>query len=188
MAEEEIDDESSHEADGLDGGESPPKRGKRLIIIIAIIVIALIGAGAGLYFSGMLKPSAEKKTEAEEHGDGHGDKKGGEHGEKKADAPTEVYHDLDEFLVNLDAGGKQPSFLKMTVTLVLPDEAALVEIKAKTPRIRDGFQVYLRELRMDDLQGAAGLYRLREELLLRLNKLMHPVVIKDILFKSILVQ
>lgn len=184
MSDDENDDLSTPSEDGADDALDKPAsklRGKRLIIIIIAIILLIAGIGAGLYFSGVLKGGAAKK---DEHA-----KTDTKEGEKKPDAaPGEVFLDLEEFLVNLDAAGKQPSFLKMTVTLVLPDEAAVLEVKTKLPRIRDGFQVYLRELRIDDLQGSAGLYRLREELLLRLNKLMYPIVINDILFKSILVQ
>ena len=38
-------------------------------------------------------------------------------------------------------------------------------IEAVMPRIVDNFQIYLRELRLEDLRGSAGIYRLREELL-----------------------
>ena len=56
------------------------------------------------------------------------------------------------------------------------------------PRIVDNFQVYLRELRLDDLRGSAGVYRLREELLARVNTAVRPAKIKDVLFKEMLVQ
>jgi flagellar FliL protein len=56
------------------------------------------------------------------------------------------------------------------------------------PRILDNFQVYLRELRLDDLRGSAGMYRLREELLARVNAAVAPVKVRDILFKEMLVQ
>jgi flagellar FliL protein len=56
------------------------------------------------------------------------------------------------------------------------------------PRIVDNFQVYLRELRLEDLQGAAGMYRLREELLNRVNAAVRPAQVKDVLFKEMIVQ
>ena len=62
------------------------------------------------------------------------------------------------------------------------------EINQVLPRIIDNFQVYLRELRGTDLQGSAGLYRLREELLRRVNLAVRPSKVKDILFKEMLVQ
>ena len=52
------------------------------------------------------------------------------------------------------------------------------------PKIIDNFQTYLRELRIDDLKGSAGMYRLREELLIRVNAGAAPIKIKDVLFKE----
>ena len=56
------------------------------------------------------------------------------------------------------------------------------------PKIIDNFQTYLRELRIDDLKGSAGIYRLREELLMRVNAGAAPIKIKDVLFKEMLIQ
>ena len=56
------------------------------------------------------------------------------------------------------------------------------------PRIVDNFQIYLRELRIEDLRGSDGIYRLREELLARVNAAVAPVKVTDVLFKEMLVQ
>jgi len=56
------------------------------------------------------------------------------------------------------------------------------------PRIVDNVQVYLRELRAEDLKGSAGTYRLREELLKRINATVAPLRIDDVLFLEILLQ
>jgi flagellar FliL protein len=56
------------------------------------------------------------------------------------------------------------------------------------PRIIDSAQVFLRELRLDDLQGSAGMLRLREELMRRINAAVSPVEVRDVLFKEIIVQ
>ena len=52
----------------------------------------------------------------------------------------------------------------------------------------DNFQVYLRELRPEELSGTKGIFRLKEELLVRVNNAVHPARVYDILFKEILVQ
>jgi flagellar FliL protein len=52
----------------------------------------------------------------------------------------------------------------------------------------DAFQVYLRELRKSDLEGSAGIYRLKEELQRRVNVAIYPAQVESILFKEILVQ
>jgi flagellar FliL protein len=99
-----------------------------------------------------------------------------------------VFFDLPEMLVNLNTAGRRPTFLKMQVSLELENEADVARLRALSPRIIDNFQVYLRELRIDDLRGSAGVYRLREELLARVNAAVRPARVKDVLFKEMLVQ
>ncbi|MEP7209510.1 MAG: flagellar basal body-associated FliL family protein [Alphaproteobacteria bacterium] len=52
----------------------------------------------------------------------------------------------------------------------------------------DQFQSFLRELRVEDLNGSAGSYRLRLELLKRFNTVMAPAKIDAVLVEGILVQ
>ena len=56
------------------------------------------------------------------------------------------------------------------------------------PRVVDGFQVYLRELRPEDFQGSAGMFLLRQELLRRVNLAARPVKVTDVLFREVIVQ
>ncbi len=91
-------------------------------------------------------------------------------------------------LVNLNGTGRRQNFLKMQVSLELTDEAVIPELKKLSLRIVDNFQVYLRELRVEDLRGSAGVYRLREALVARVNVAVRPVQVKDVLFKEMLIQ
>ena len=61
-------------------------------------------------------------------------------------------------------------------------------VEAVIPRVVDQFQTYLRELRVRDLRGSAGIYRLQMELLWRVNQAAAPVEVKDVLFQEILIQ
>ena len=99
-----------------------------------------------------------------------------------------VFYDLPEILVNLNTAGRKSSYLKIKVALELDDPEAVPLLDARMPRIIDNFQVYLRELRIDDLQGSEGMFRLKEELLSRVNTAVKPVKIADVLFKEMLVQ
>jgi flagellar FliL protein len=130
----------------------------------------------GTMFSGMLDPllGIEKQESAAS--------------ETKAAKRTAVFHDLPEMLVNLNTTGTRSTFLKITVSLEIERTDDIPRIKEVMPRILDNFQVYLRELRLDDLRGSAGMYRLREELLARVNAAVAPVIVRDILFKEMLVQ
>ncbi len=46
----------------------------------------------------------------------------------------------------------------------------------------------MRELRASDLEGSSGVYRLREELLRRVNIAVYPAKVDAVLFKDIVVQ
>ena len=99
-----------------------------------------------------------------------------------------VFFPLEELIVNLNTGGRKSTFLKIKVSLELASAGDVKRIETVMPRIMDNFQVYLRELRIEDLKGSAGMYRLREELLTRVNTAAAPAKVRDVLFKEMLVQ
>lgn len=156
-----------------DGAAAAPK-GKRgrLIIIIAAAVVVLLVAGAVLYFV---------------VGIGKSDPKGAAAAAASA-APSSFIFNLPEMTVNLNTDGHGESFMKLTVALEVADQAAMTAIQPRMAKVVDAFQVYLRELRPSDLQGSAGIYRLKEELLRRVNVAIAPAQVDSILFKEILVQ
>jgi len=180
MSDENKDDEVADDEDevaGEDGGGG--FGGKKLILFIVLPILLLGGGGAGVYFSGMLdsflgEPAAEEAMKEEEK-------------EDVADAPG-FYMDLDEMLVTLSSKGRKQSFLKMRLSLELNAAEDESRVSAVMPRIIDNFQVFLRELRVEELQGSQGIYRVKEELLARVNAAAYPVKVKDVLFREILVQ
>ncbi len=169
---------------------------KKLLLMIAIPLFLVVGGAAAAYFSGLADPliamiTGEKKEEAVVEG-GEAAKTEGEMAaaEKSASsaATGAVFYDMPEMLVNLNTPGRKRNFLKIRVSLELMNEIDINRVELVAPRIVDNFQVYLRELRLEDLQGAAGMYRLREELLSRVNAAVTPAQVKDVLFKEMLVQ
>jgi flagellar FliL protein len=112
--------------------------------------------------------------------------------ESKAATPVvkpAVFVDLPEVLVNLsNTGSDRTQYLKVKVVLELPDALLMQQIQPVMPRIMDTFQTYLRELRPTDLDGSAGLYRLKEELTRRVNVAIAPSKVNAVLFKEIVVQ
>ena len=154
--------------------------GKKLILFVVLPVLLLGGGGAAFMMMGGDKDKAA-----------HGDAKG-KHAEPARTAPAvmpkTVFYDLPEMLVNLNSNTRRPTFLKIHVSLELTSDQDAEYVKKMSPRIIDNFQVYLRELRVDDLRGSAGIYRLREELLARINMAVRPAKVKDVLFKEVLVQ
>jgi flagellar FliL protein len=102
--------------------------------------------------------------------------------------PKGVYHDLPEMVVNLSATNERPQYLRVKVTLEVENAEIVNALKPALPRVIDTFQVHLRELRAVDLEGSAGLFRLREELTRRVNHSIAPQKIRAVLFKEIVVQ
>lgn len=107
-----------------------------------------------------------------------------------ADAPIKpkVYYNLPEMVVNLSSREKRAQYLKLKISLEAPDQKVLNALKPIMPRVMDMFQLYLRELRSSDLEGSAGIYRLKEELLRRVNLEIHPHQVSRVLFNEIIVQ
>lgn len=182
MADDDLDDDmdDDEELDDEEGG-SGGGGGKKKILMLAIPLILIVGGAAGAYFTGLLDPFIGGEEAALE----------GEAGEAGADGQPVgpvAFTDLPEILVNLNTTGRKSSFLKIRVSLELPNALDVPNVEAVQDRVVDAFQVYLRELRVEDLKGSAGMYRLREELLARVNAAVAPVKVNDVLFKEMLVQ
>ena len=170
MAEDDLQEDDEAEAAAPASGR--PSRKKLVILAIPMVVLLAVAA----FFSGVLDPIFGGGTD-----DGHGK---GESGH----AEPAVYYDLPEMLVNLNSSGRKTNFLKLVVSLELENEGDIAQLELVMPRIIDNFQVYLRELRIEDLRGSAGVYRLREELLARVNGAGMSVHVNDVLLKEMLVQ
>lgn len=157
--------------EGEEGAEAPKKKSFLIFIIIGVVVV-LAAAGAGFFFlSG--KP-AEEGTKTEE--------------KKVAEAVPHAFHDLPEMIVNLSSSTDESHFLKLKATLELVSEEEAKKLETVLPRVIDDFQVYLRELRPEDLQGSVGTYRLKQSLLMRANQSAYPVQITNVLVREMLVQ
>lgn len=191
-------------AEGGEGGEggegetSPKKKmsGKKLVLFIILPAVLVLGGGGAAAFL-LLKPSGEQHAEANE---GHGKAKGGHGAEATGEAVpgpngTMIMHGddvvfvtLPEMLVNITGPEGRPAYLKLKLTLEAPDDATVAALGEHIPRVTDQFNGFLRELRTDDLAGSAGAYRLRLELLRRVNLVIAPMQVNAVLIEEMLVQ
>lgn len=174
-------DEDEDEGEGEDGDDEGGEEGggrsfsaKKIGLFVGLPVLLLIGGGIAAYFTGLLDPLF---SQAEE-----------EHVEEVIPPEEVVFIDLPEMLINLNSPGNQVSFLKLTVSIEVKDPEVALRLEELMPRVIDNFQVFLRELRVEDLTGARGTYRIKEELLARVNAAVAPARVEDVLFKELLVQ
>jgi flagellar FliL protein len=155
-----------------EGAAAAPVKGgwfsRKLILIATGAALVLLAGGGGTYF--VLKGRKHEEPAV-------------------AQVKPAVFLDVPEVLVNLsNAAGERTQYLKVKVVLELPDASVQPQIQTTMPRVMDAFQTYLRELRPSDLDGSAGLYRLKEELTRRVNAAIAPIHINAVLFKEIVVQ
>jgi flagellar FliL protein len=159
--------------EAAEDGAAPAAKGKKklplkMIIMAAGGLVVLGGGGFGAY--SFFGASHEEKPKA-------------------AEIKPAIFVDLPDVLVNLsNAGTDRTQYLKVKIVLEVPDQAIVTQIQPLMPRVMDAFQTYLRELRPTDLDGSAGLYRLKEELTRRVNASVSPNHITAVLFKEIIVQ
>ncbi len=182
-------DDNEEPLDDDDEGKGGPKK---LLILIALPIL-LLGGGAAAYFTGALDSFIGDSSESGEEqdgdnyasaDDGHGGK-GGDHG-KGGSGP--YFLPMPNQRVNLNSEGGAPTYLQLSVQLELKSESDKAKVEAVMPRVIDQFQTYLRELRVRDLKGSAGIYRLQAELLNRVNAAAAPIEVQDVLFQEILIQ
>ena len=194
--------EAAAEGEGGEG-EAPVKKklsGKTLILFIVLpAVLVLGGGGAAAYMLFFKGGGGEQHAEAEA---GHEKAKGGGHGgEGEAGEPIPgpngtmltygegvVFVSIPEMLVNITGPDGRPAYLKLRLTMEAPDDAAVTALTEHVPRVIDQFNGFLRELRTEDLAGSAGAYRLRLELLRRVNLAIAPAQISAVLIEEMLVQ
>jgi flagellar FliL protein len=156
------------DTDETETAEGEGKPGRRKFVIGGAVAVLAAAGGGGWFFLGRAKPAADAKPM------------------KKPVA----FLDVREMIVNLapEPNQDRSRFLKFKVALELNDPVLVKEVTPLLPRVEDAFQVFVRELRASDLEGSAGVYRLREELLRRVNVALHPVRVDAVLFKEIVVQ
>ena len=160
----------NEQAEGAaDVAEVVAPKGKLKLIIAAVAVLLIVSSAATWFFF------------FRHHGDEA-------HAEAAPPKPP-VFVEVPEMLVNLvGSPGERVQYLKVRVVLEMKEDRQVDAIKPTMPRVTDIFQTYLRELRASDLNGSAGLFRLREELTRRVNTAIAPNQVNAVLFREIIVQ
>lgn len=165
-----------------DSDESPAAAegvNRKKIIMILLPLLVVVGAAVGIYFSGIadsmfggVAETTEEKVE---------DEKALSHRE----IIDTIFYDVPEIVVNLSSRSrKQGSLMRVKIALEIEKASDLTRIEEVLPRITDSFIVHLREIRPEELEGSAGVYRLKEELLSRVNRAVRPAKVYDIRFKQ----
>ena len=173
--------------DGDDDDDGKKSGGRRKLILFVgapiIVVILLVGVaivtGIGPFGGG----DEEEVTTKGSHGEEGEQEVGGS-------ARNVGFYELRQMTVNLNTTDGTTEFLRITVSLEIANDTpeTRVQLDKMLPRVLDNFQTYMRELRLEDLNGSAGQFRLKQEMLSRINRAVEPVQVSDVLFSELLVQ
>jgi flagellar FliL protein len=186
-------DEAAVDGEGAPAKKKPPL--KLLIIAGVGALVVLGGGGAGAFMLLKPKPAAEGEAHAEKDKKAE---KGKEEKGKEGEAPESpavirpgpdgvVFYTMPDIVVNMQTPEGKATFLKLRLTLELPDEAVASELDPNLPRLQDMFQTFLRELRPEDLSGSQGSYQLRMEILRRVNLVISPAKVNAVLIEEMLI-
>ena len=171
-------EEALEDEDLTEGLEKKSMSGKKIILFGAVgVVLVVVLVVVLMMFMGGDDPA---ETEAE--------------GETTPEEITEevvpeedkalVYSDEIDLTTDLNTGGGRQALLTVQVQLEFDRISYRDEVALKIPPVRDQFLIFMRELRPEDVEGTAGMLRLKEELLMRVNQAVAPAKVKDIHFQK----
>lgn len=162
---------------------------KKLLLFAVLPLLIVGGAGAGAYFMGYFGPKQEKiDCTTVNEGDKDYAACAQEMARAGASLPPGVFADIPDLIVNLNATSKQQKYLKISLKVELENKEDQKVFEAIMPRVVDQFQAYLRELRLEDLRGSSGIYRLKIELMSRVRAAAPEIKVRDVLLQEFLVQ
>lgn len=154
--------------------EESPKKKSSLLPMIIILVVLLIALGGGFFAwqKFMAAPPAGEKKVVEE--------------KKKEQTEPSIFK-LETFVVNLarNAGRR---YLKTTLELELNDKLIEKEIRSKLAQIRDSILILLSGKSFDDVNTVGGKYKLKDEIITRINTILLEGRVRQIYFTEFVVQ
>lgn len=177
---EEAAEDGDGDGDGDGEEESPPGlkaklvdkfvANKKLAIIIAGILVAVIGGGSGIYFSGFFH--VEKTHEI------------------TLSLPDPlVYHEVPRITVDLKPSRNHPRpFIRMTIQAELQGQSAVAAFVDNETKILDAMHAHLRDTTVDDLRGEVGTETLRDDLTAIINRIIAPEIAVTVLYKDLLIR
>ncbi|MGC8971031.1 MAG: flagellar basal body-associated FliL family protein [bacterium] len=137
---------------------------KKIVIIIAIIALVLIG---GIILA--LKFVT------------------GSNNSKQQEKPV-IVSLKKEILTNLANEGNIFHYIKVSVSLEVINSSAAKIVETEMPRIRDEIILVFNGAKVNELSTPAGIERVKERIIQRLNSLLNTKIVRKVLFTDMVVQ
>ena len=183
---EEAEEEVMTEAEGLEAQVlALQKKSKMLMLLLLVALVVAIGSGGYAFMSssGNAKEIAHLKAEKEDAGSHQEEALEGVHPARKVG----VLHPLEPFVVNLlDPANLR--YVNCRVELEVEDGGTVKEIKEREAQLRDAAIDLLSNQPYEDVLGSDGKSRLREEMLVRFNRVLTEGQISRVYITEFVVQ
>jgi flagellar FliL protein len=142
--------------------EAPKKKSKKLLfIVLGVVLLALIGAGAALFVLKSNTASDEEGMDDEEHV--------AEHSKEPRVPPT--FLPLEAMVINLaDAGGNR--FIQLGLTLQLQDAKTEADVKAYMPSIRSNILLLISQRTAEEMLQVQGKEKLAHDIIATISREM----------------
>ena len=147
-------------------------KGKKLIVMIAGVLVVILAGGTTTYFLGYLDPIL-------------GTKPGKQLAELSLGSPTT--HELPRFKADLKTGRCRAPSLR-TVIVISLNSQHLSALQESETKVLDQVQMHLRDQERQDLVGKAGTDNLRFDIANIINNIIAPARISKVLFKEFLLK
>ncbi|MBW6525568.1 flagellar basal body-associated FliL family protein [Sphingomonas sp. RHCKR7] len=151
---------------------TPRDEQRRVLLAVIIGLAALLVVGGGLALAGVWPFGGA--GDATEHPSGQ--------------AASARYVDVPPMVVTLRSADGRQHFLKLHFVIVAADPAQVGRIGSAMPLILDTLQSFLRELRPEDLGGSAAVFRVKEEILVRLRDVLGHDGVSEVLIQDLIEQ
>ncbi len=159
----------------FDGEGGPAPGGKKKLMLLIVIVLLLILGGLGAaFFLGVFDDETIEEEVVDEEG-------------QVKTIVTLPTLDIPAMVVNLNTKGKKPTFFQLKLKLEIQDGIPDEIQQEFIPRVMDTFYFYLRAMDTKDIEGSAGMERMRKGLLRRARAVFAPVEVHDVLFERIII-
>ena len=148
-------------------------RKKMLIFILPVLIV--VGISVGFYYAvnnGYKNNNEAKYNIIKQEASADGIEK------------TIVFYDLPEIKAKLKTQNENRQYLHLRISLELSSIEDIKSIEVLTPKLNDAILSHIIELAPQEIEGANGLYWLKEELLYRLNLIVSPIKISNLNIKS----
>ena len=181
------------EGESAEGAKPKKKLPMKLMLIAGAAALVIVGGGGTAAFVLMKpKPGAAAAKDAKKPAKKKGKKEEGKKDDKAGGQVREgpdgvLFYTVPDVVVNMQTADGRPTFLKLKLTLEMPNQETVDALEPNMPRLQDMFQTFLRELRPEDLSGSQGSYQLRMEILRRVNLVIAPSKANAVLIEEMLI-